>query len=155
MAKNKRDKMINNDLQRSSNTSLTKNGGELMCFGRVAVSAPHVALVQVLLLQIRWYVMNEKMTILWWRQTQDISYHLWHRYSVTVNRVISTIFEMMTSTWSLGTLGSVASLFAATFNLYSMCTCWWYFVLFWFFSYFVLFLIICFLLCVFVCLFVL
>jgi hypothetical protein len=45
--------------------------------------------------------------------------HLWHRYSVTVNQAMvigvdRKSFEAMTSTWPIGTLGSVVSLLAAT-----------------------------------------
>ena len=52
-----------------------------MCSVRVAVFAPHVAPVVLLLLQTRWQVMNEERVLLWLRQTEHIRDHLWHRYS--------------------------------------------------------------------------
>ena len=55
--------------------------------------------------------MNEERTGKCLRQVEHIRGHLWHIYSITVNR---KIFEVMTSTLPKGTLGSVASLLAAT-----------------------------------------
>ena len=69
--------------QKLSNANPTKTGRELRCSGRVAVPAPHVAPVMLLLLQTRWQVMNEERTGLWLRQMKHIRGHLWHKYSVT------------------------------------------------------------------------
>ncbi len=56
----------------------------------------------LLLLQAWWKVINEERIGSWLQQTEHISGHLWHRYT-------------MNSAQPLGTLGSVASMLAATF----------------------------------------
>ena len=59
--------------------------------------------------------MNEERTELWLRQTEHICGHLWHRYTVMVNQVMTTTVKfVMTSILPLGTLGSVATLLTAT-----------------------------------------
>jgi hypothetical protein len=50
----------------------------------------------------KWKVINEERIGSWLQQTEHISGHLWHRYT-------------MNSAQPLGTLGSVASMLAATF----------------------------------------
>ena len=67
-------------------------------------------------------VMNEERTGKCLRHVKLIDGHLWHRYSVTVNQVmvigvVRKSFKVMTSTWPIGTLGSVVSLLAATIFL--------------------------------------
>ena len=42
---------------------------------------------------------NDKMTVLWLRQTEHIRGHLWHRYSITVNQV--KVATVKLSTWWL------------------------------------------------------
>jgi hypothetical protein len=59
--------------------------------------------------------MNEERTELWLRQTEHFCGHLWYRYTVMVNQVMTTTVKcVMTSILPLGTLGSVATLLAAT-----------------------------------------
>jgi hypothetical protein len=85
--------------------------------------------------------MDEETPKLWLRQTEHIYGHLWHRYYVNVNR---KTFQVMTATYPIGNLGSVASLLAATLYqgnsdsnhklwnivsteryIYSICRCCW------------------------------
>jgi hypothetical protein len=78
--------------QRSMNTNPMKIGGQLMCYGRVGSSCSHEAPIVLLLLQTRWYGMNDETTGLWFQQTEYryIRGHLWHRYSLKVNQVMVT-----------------------------------------------------------------
>ena len=95
-----------------------KTGGELRCSGRVGSSystsgTRHVNLVTNPVISREWGKDREVFTT-----SGTYRGHLWHRYSIMVNQVIHggdrKIFEVMTSTLSKGTLGSVASLLAAT-----------------------------------------
>jgi len=86
--------------------------GEFTYSGMVAVPAPRVVPVMLLLLETRWKVKNKERTGLWLQQKEHIRGHLWHRCSVSLNQVMGATW--MTSTWSLGTLDFVASLIVAT-----------------------------------------
>ena len=60
--------------------------------------------------------MNEEKTGKCLRQVEHIRGHLQHRYSITDNNYGGDrkTFEVMTSTYPIGTLGLVAALLAAT-----------------------------------------
>ena len=64
-----------------------------------AVPCPLVAFVMQLLQQTRWYVMNDVRTGLWLRQTEHNGGHLWHKYSVMVNK--DTVATVKHSKWWL------------------------------------------------------
>jgi hypothetical protein len=59
-------------------------------------------------------IMNDERTGECLRHVKLINGHLWHRYSVTINQVMviavdHTSFEVITSTWPIGTIGLVVS----------------------------------------------
>ena len=63
--------------------------------------------------------MNEKNTGKFLRQVEYIRSHLWHSYSVTVNQAMVVhrkTFEVITSTYPVGSLGSVVFLLASWYE---------------------------------------
>jgi len=89
---NEKGQITNNDLQNTAQKTkdqatriLLKPGMNSGAPEGLAVPAPHMAPVVLLLLQTWWLVMNEERTGLWLRQKKHIYGHLWHRYYVTVN----------------------------------------------------------------------
>ena len=63
-----------------------------------------------------WKVLNEKRTRLWLRPPKNISGHLWHRYSVTVNQVMVATVKLSSNDFNLTTRNPWFSSFLVSSN---------------------------------------